>query len=282
MIVEPKLLNFGQVSRLQAVPPKKAVLTKGDGGPISPKLKPFEQTGIEADLKEIEPGKTYELEVRLSQEFDGKLGRADLELETGVAEAPVIKFQVFARWLPRLAAKPRYFSLPTQPSVDTELRVSLEWDDVKPHKVTNVSIDDPDLRVRLVENNGQQEVVLLVPAGYQPQTTKRSVIIQTDDPEVKKFQVQAIAKRDYKPLRAVPTTPPKPVVGKGETGPAVTHTKADARQKGNAAKAATLEAKGIEQTSIKAVTKQKRKEAPDQEEQPSEPKVEATKAKEKP
>lgn len=282
MIVEPKLLNFGQVSRLQAVAPKKAVLTKGDGGPISPKLKPFEQTGIEADLKEIEPGKTYELEVKLSQEFDGKLGRADLQLETGVAEAPMIKFQVFARWLPRLAAKPRYFSLPTQPSVDTELRVNLEWDDVKPHKVTHVSVDDPDLRVRLEENNGQQEVVLLVPAGYQPQTTKRSVIIKTDDPEVKKFQVQAIAKRDYKPLRAVPVTPPKPVVSKGETRPAVRHTKAEAKEKGNAAKTATLEAKGIKQTSIKAATRQKKKETSDPEEQPSESKAEATKAEEKP
>ncbi|UCF33629.1 MAG: hypothetical protein JSV78_14980 [Phycisphaerales bacterium] len=282
MIVEPKLLNFGQVSRLQEVAPKKAVLTKGDGGPISPKLKPFEQTGIEADLKEIKPGETYELEVKLAEEFDGKLGRADLELETGVAEAPVIKFQVFARWLPRLVAKPRYFSLPMQPSVDTELRVNLEWDDKKPHKVENLSVDDPDLQVRLEENDGQQEVVLVVPAGYRPLTNRRTILMETDDPTVKKFQIQAIAKRDYKPLRAAPTTPPKPVVTKGETEPAAIRAKAEAVETGSTAKTATLEAKGIEKTSIKEVAKRKRKDTSDPEEQPSESKEEATKAKGKP
>jgi hypothetical protein len=284
MIVEPKLLNFGQVSRLQAVAPKKAVLTQGDGGPISPKLKPFEQTGIEANLKEIEPGKRYELEVKLSEKFDGKLGRADLELETGVAKAPVIKFQVFARWLPRLAAKPRYFSLPTQPSVDTELRVNLEWDDTKPHKVANLSVDDPDLQVRLEENDGQQEVVLVVPAGYRPQANRRTVVMETDDPTVKKFQIHAIAKRNYKPLRAAPTTPPKPVFSKRDTRPAGKSAKAQAEEKGKTAKTPTptLKAKGIERTSIKAATRQKKKEASDPEEQPSEAKVEAAKAKEEP
>jgi hypothetical protein len=280
--VEPKLLNFGQVSRLQSIPPKKAILRRGDGGPISPKLKPFELSGVEADLKEIEPGERYELEVRLSQEFDGKLGRADLNIETGIPEAPVIKFQVFARWLPRLAAKPRYFSLPIQPSVDTELRVSLEWDDVKPHKVTNVKIDDPQLQVRLEENDGQQEVVLLVPAGYQPQANRRTVILETDDPQVERFQIQAIARRNYKPLRAGRSAPAKPVVTERAPRAAVSRTEAKTEEQENAAKAHTLETKGIDQTSVKAVTKQKRKEASEPEQQPSGAGAEATKAKEKP
>jgi hypothetical protein len=270
-------LNFGQISRLQTIAPKKAVLTRGDAGPISPKLKPFDIAGVEASLKEIEPGERYELEVRLSQEFDGKLGRADLQIETGVPQAPMIKFQVFARWLPRLAAKPRYFSLPMQPSVDTELRVDLEWDDVKPHKVTSLKIDDPKLRVRIEENDGQQEVVLVVPAGYRPMANRRTVILETDDPQVERFQIQAIAKRNYKPLRAMPRTRPKPVVTKEETAPA---PKADAKE--DAAKTSTLEAKGIEQTSIKEVTRQKKTKASEPEGQPSESGAEATKAVEKP
>jgi hypothetical protein len=277
LVVEPRLLNFGQISRLQTIAPKKAVLTRGDAGPISPKLKPFDIAGVEASLKEIEPGERYELEVRLSQEFDGKLGRADLQIETGVPQAPMIKFQVFARWLPRLAAKPRYFSLPMQPSVDTELRVDLEWDDVKPHKVTSLKIDDPKLRVRIEENDGQQEVVLVVPAGYRPMANRRTVILETDDPQVERFQIQAIAKRNYKPLRAMPRTRPKPVVTKEETAPA---PKADAKE--DAAKTSTLEAKGIEQTSIKEVTRQKKTKASEPEGQPSESGAEATKAVEKP
>lgn len=121
--------------------------------------------------------------------------RADLKLETGIAEAPTASLMVFASVRPRVVPEPRHIRLPAKLEADWKQAVRLVWDDDKPHKVLEATVDDPKLEVRVDEKGGRQQVVLLVPQQYKPQLRRSNVIIKTDDAEAPEVRVPIIVSR---------------------------------------------------------------------------------------
>ena len=186
--INPNRVFFGQVSRTEAPPPKKLVLTRGDGGTLNLKLPPVTTEGLRAELREIEAGERYELEVALVPPLKSNNLRANITLETGIAEAPTISVPVTARIAPRVQPKPSRFTVPAERSPDWEQSVQLQWDDNAPHKILAATASDPGLKVEVVEKDGQQQVVLKVVEGYEAHRKPCVVTIKTDDtvaPEVK-------------------------------------------------------------------------------------------------
>jgi len=93
----PNNVNFGNVSPEASSLQRTISLTRGDGGPLNPKLAPVNTQGVEASIKEIEPGERYELDVKLAPPFKQPRLGATLQLETGIAEAPTVTIPVYAR-----------------------------------------------------------------------------------------------------------------------------------------------------------------------------------------
>ena len=92
----PNHVNFGNVSHEASSLQKTISLTRGDGGPLNPKLAPVNTPGIEASLKEIERGERYELTVKLTPPLKPPRLAATLQLETGAAKAPTVTIPVYA------------------------------------------------------------------------------------------------------------------------------------------------------------------------------------------
>ena len=92
----PNHVNFGNVSHEASTLQKTISLTRGDGGPLNPKLAPINTPGVEASIKEIEPGERYELVVKLTPPLRSPRLAATLRLETGAAEAPAVTIPVYA------------------------------------------------------------------------------------------------------------------------------------------------------------------------------------------
>lgn len=193
--MNPKRLSFGQISRKASAQTKKVIITRGDGGPLALKLAPVESQVLAAQLREIEPGERYELEVTLTPPLDSSRVRTKLKLETGLAEAPIITIPVYASQIPRVVAQPRRFTVPAQRESDYRQVVRLVWDDDAEHKILSVSANDPGLKVSLSEENGEQEVVLEIPDGYKPRPGARSVTVTTDDTKVPTIRVPIIMAR---------------------------------------------------------------------------------------
>ena len=186
----PRAVNFGQVPRDGSVHRKKVTITRGDAGPLTPKLAPIEIQGVEAQLKEIEAGERYELEVTLTPPFKSDRLRGSLKLETGLADAPNVSIPLYGTIAPRVTATPRRFSVPKKREGDWQQSVRLVWHDGTPHKIVSATVNDPKLNVRVDEkDNGQQQVVLEVPADYTFQSSRRTVVIQTDDAETPRVRV---------------------------------------------------------------------------------------------
>lgn len=195
-ILEPvslstKRVNFGRVSRKDPAPPKTVTITRGDAGPLDLKLRPVESEGLAAQLREIEPGERYELEITLSPPLKSDRVRANVIVETGIEKAPTASIPVYASVVPRLEAKPRNIRVPALLKTDWQQVVKLVWDDVTPHKITGATVtpDDPKLTVEVDDQDGQHQVIVKVPAGYTPPHRRCTVVIKTDDPQAPEVNV---------------------------------------------------------------------------------------------
>ena len=193
--IEPKSINFGSVSRKSPPQHKKVIITRGDAGPLKLQLKPFSVSGFDVQLREIEPGERYELDVTMTLPLGTNRTRAEVELDTGVAEAPTISVPVFARMIARVTAQPARVVVPPERTSEWIKIIKLVWDDDAPHKIVDVNVDDPKLNVKVEEADGRQHVVLRVPQDYAMSGRMANIFIKTDDAKVPSVKVPVTVRR---------------------------------------------------------------------------------------
>jgi uncharacterized membrane protein len=220
-------INFGEVKRNAGTTTKTLTLTRGDGGPIHPVLVSTGNDQVKAEIREIEPGQKYELEVQATPPWPNNMLRGNLAVDTGVTESPRENIVVFGQIAPRLAARPNRFTIPLNVSSELTLRTQLVWSDDKPGKVLSVSVNNAELQAALEDQpGGQQSVALRVPPGFRAPAGMRDVVtVRTDDPEVPSLQInifgmQAVGsptpaqtgttQTPRPPLRPTPAQPPAP------------------------------------------------------------------------
>ncbi len=206
--------NFGQIKRDSEAQTRTITITRGDGGPLKPKLLPgTANKAIAADLKEVREGEEYELTVTISPPWPNDMIHGSLTLETGIEQAPQEVIPVVAQVTPRLATNPARFTIPQTVESDLDLSAQLAWSDEKPGKVTAVTVTDPKLTAELVDRDNQQAVVLHVPAGYASGAGAPGFVrLTTDDADVPLLQIPVYAMRA--PVVA-PTPTSNPVVRPG-------------------------------------------------------------------
>lgn len=187
--LKPRRISFRKVSRTATGQKETIVITPGDAGPLKLKLAVVESEFFEVELREIEKGKHYELEVTLTPPLPAKAVRTNLKLETGLAQAPNITIPVSAIPRPHVVASPRRFSVPAKRKPDWRQTVRLEWDDDAPHRILGATASDPGLKVKVVEKEGQQEVVLQVSENHKRRPGANIITITTDDTEAPTVRV---------------------------------------------------------------------------------------------
>ena len=180
--MKPNRLNFGEISRSASAMTRKVELAPGDGGPLKPALRPVNSKGITAELREVEPGQRYEIDVTLNPPFESERVRTNLTLVTGIDRAPTVTIPVYARVKPRIEARPARITIPGNRKADWEQAVRVLWEDEAPHRILEVTTDDPGLTAKVAEENGQQQVTPVVPQGYSSRGGQRALVIKTDDP----------------------------------------------------------------------------------------------------
>jgi len=177
---------------------KTVEVIRGDGGVLKPTLRPVTSENIRAQLKEIEPGERYQIEVTLIPPLKNGRLRTKLVLETGLAEAPTTAFSVSAEMAPRVVALPRRLVVPAKRTSDWKQSVRLVWDDKSPHRILSATVNDPDIQVQLEDKNGNQTVVVQVPPDYTMRAGSRLITIRTDDVKASEVRVPISFRKDHK------------------------------------------------------------------------------------
>jgi hypothetical protein len=187
---DPESVNFGQIKRSDTRAEKIVKITRGSGGPIHPRVANPGNPQVTAELREIEPGESYELTVVTQPPWPNGMLRSNVQIETGIEQAPTESVMVLGNVTPRAQASPQRFTLRPDATSDLKLVARLTWDDDRPGKITEVAVNDPALKVQVDDQNNQQVIVLDVPAGYSaPKNKGTQVTVKTDDPAVSVIQI---------------------------------------------------------------------------------------------
>ena len=204
----PGTLNLGVVKRDAESLTKTVLIERGDGGPISPEVRSASLKNMATELREIEPGEKYELDITVSPPWPNKWLRGTIALNTGVNEAVNQVLSVRAQIPPRLTASPSQITLPNEVEEETVRRAKLIWSDHEPGEITAVSVNDSSLSVELEEKDGEQWVVLHVPAGYEARPgSRKKVTLRTSDREVPKMDITVYSMRPRSARTAQPRKP---------------------------------------------------------------------------
>ncbi len=196
--VEPFTAAFGNLDRGAGPQERTLMLTRGDGGPIAPRVAATGHPNVTARIEEIAPGERYALHVTVGPPWpNGPLSGA-LEIETGVPEDPRENIPVFASVAPRLAAVPAQFLFDGELKADSEQTLRLRWAGGPPGQITGATTNIKDAEVTFTPAGPDVEasVTLRVPAGYTPDARAAYfVTIRTDDPEAPQIQVPVAFRR---------------------------------------------------------------------------------------
>jgi hypothetical protein len=210
---QPEVVNFGTLKRDTPEQKMTVTLTRGDGGPLRLRISSIGHSQIKPELREIEAGEKYELDVTIGPPWPNGMLQGAVVLETGVEQVPLETFHVFASVVPRLQAVPPRLMFLGKPKTDLDLTARLTWDG-EPAKILDVTTTDPTMSATLVDENDGQSVVLHMPADYDPQNKNGNVTVKTDDPFVPVLQI---------PFTIVnqpgPTTPGQPPTVPGRLAP---------------------------------------------------------------
>lgn len=166
MRIKPSTVNFGSITPNSPAVKRTLTLRRGDGGDIAPVLVPPHNPQLSAELREIEHGRQYELDITYSPPWPPRGLRDTLVVKTGVTEVPEERIRVVAHMTPRLQAMPPRFGIPRELPTERELLVRLMWSGGKPGKVLGVECTDPALKVSY-EETPRPFVKLTVPANYE-------------------------------------------------------------------------------------------------------------------
>ncbi len=186
--LDKRSVNLGRISRSSPEVTKTIVITRGDAGPLKPKLLPRDDLHVKVALKEIEAGEKYALEVTMKPPFPSDSLRTKVQIETGVAEDPTVIIPVYAAVTPRVAARPNRIVVPTRADANWKQAVRLKWDVPEPHKIVSASVTDPSIVARVTGSENSHEVVVALASAEMPTAGNFVLTIVTDDakmPEIK-------------------------------------------------------------------------------------------------
>ena len=181
VVLTPKHIVFGKVSR-KAGPQKTTLeMRRGDGGPIKPRIGEVKLANLDLKLNEIEPGEYYKIEATLNPPFERTGVMPNVRLETGVPDSPYVDVRVRYRIAPHVSAQPPNLRLPGKLEEEWIRTIRLVWDDDASHTILGATASDPALKLEVEDQDGEQVVVVRMAAAAEVSRTRRWITISTDD-----------------------------------------------------------------------------------------------------
>ncbi len=199
----PGGVQFGDVKRDSGPLTKTITITRGDGGPLKPRvlaasiseytLKNAGEVKLsepEANLREVKAGKEYELSLTIRPPWPTGAINGEVRLATGFGPQPECKVSFSARMQPRLKLVHQSVAVARVRSEPVSWSAELEWSSESPAgKIASVKAPD-GVTAAVEERQGRQVLVVQFSPEYPaPPKGKFAVVwLTTDDPLVPKLR----------------------------------------------------------------------------------------------
>jgi hypothetical protein len=182
---------------------------------------------FKGELKELEPGKKFELTVTLAGALSSGMTSGTIEISTGLADMAKVSVPVNAFLTADVDVTPNRLTLPTGRTTPLQRNFYVQNNSPKPLKISDLSVSNTKLKASLTEPKPgtQFRITLDIPADYKVAEKGDTLTFKTDNSSTPTISIP-ISEINYGANSAMPiansnTPTPAKVVGKpGETKPA--------------------------------------------------------------
>lgn len=167
---------------------------------------------LKANLREVEPGRKYELDVETMPPLTVTNIRNKVLVETDSKEQPEISVPVYAYVQPRILIQPRTLMVPQPLNDEFRRRVVVRASEGVTFHVKEATASNPkvDVKVEPVREGQEYQVWLTIPAKTTLAPAGEELTVTTDDPQMPTLKGE---------LRTfVPQSPRNPVTGERAPG----------------------------------------------------------------
>jgi hypothetical protein len=178
-------VNFGVLQQSSAIKKTLSIAVKCEE-PVTLKNAKADTDLLKANLREVEPGRKYELDVETVPPLKVTNVRNKVTVETDSKEQPEISVPVYAYVQPRILLLPSALMVPQPLSDEFRRKVTLKaTDDVTFHvKEAKVSSPQVGVKVETVREGQEYLIWLTVPAETTLAPAGEKLTITTDDAQM--------------------------------------------------------------------------------------------------
>lgn len=183
-----------------------------------------------AEVKELEPGKTFELVVTLARPLQSGSAGGTVEFSTGLEEQPTVQVPIYASALPAVEVVPSSVTIAKERTGSLMRKLVVRNNLKQPLKISEVTPSSPQIKATLEEDRPGMayQVTLEIPAEYKVPENGDQLRIKTDNSSYPEVVVPIRDDQYLRPLTVppegakTPSAPPKrpTPAGKAASAPA--------------------------------------------------------------
>jgi hypothetical protein len=183
----PNSAMFGNVSTAQTkdgpVVRKLTLINNGDPVAKLGEIKPT-NAAFKGEIKDLEPGKKWELIVTLATPLPTGVQSGMLELATGLAEFPKLQIACSAYLVADVDVVPNKMLIPATRAVNLQRDFYVRNNGTKPLKVYDVAASNPMMKMGLQETQTGMNfrITMEVPPDYKVPKEGDQITFKTDNP----------------------------------------------------------------------------------------------------
>jgi hypothetical protein len=181
----PNNAAFGNISAAQTKEGplvRKLTIANNTESPVKLGEAKSNNAGFKGELKELEPGKKWELTVTLSPTQPTGVLSGMIELETGITDLPKVQIACSAYLVADVDVVPNKMMLPAARTVSMQRDFYVRNNGAKPLKISDVASSNPQMKATLQETQPgmSYRITMEVPPEYKVPKDGDKITFKTD------------------------------------------------------------------------------------------------------
>lgn len=205
IVIEPTKIEFGSLKLSDVI--GKALtssftITNKIEKPLELKNLTSSNPNFKAEIKELEPGRKFEIVVTMSGALRTGSNGANIDVNTNFPDMDMLRVPAAVYLNSPVDVMPSQVTLPATRTTAMTRALFVRNNTVVPVKLSGLKSSNPKLVVRLEETTPGMawKLVLDVPVDYQSPPTGDTVSVKTSNPEIPELIVDVITREMNRPL----------------------------------------------------------------------------------
>ncbi len=209
--VSPSLASFGRLSKeqIQRGALRRLIMVNNMEGMAQPAIVESTNDLFAAELKVLEPGKKFELLVRITPPLEPGRHSGTIEISTGIAETPNLRVPVHVNVPAEVEVIPQKLRLPSKLGSGVTRSIQIRNNSCTPLKISDLAVSSAALTTRLevIKPGMVYSLEVNIPSDYEATSGGDKITFKTNCPSAPEITIP-ISKAPVVRRASLPKEPP--------------------------------------------------------------------------